>query len=63
VSDTYLRTAADACSAAGSTLVTPEPSHIHIPRPSRIRQSTSPQRQEPEPLLVQLVVAEEEAAA
>jgi hypothetical protein len=38
--DTQVRDDAEARRATGLALARTEPSHIHIPRPSRVRQST-----------------------
>jgi hypothetical protein len=54
--------ATKSCSAASPTLFANEPSHIHIPRPSRIRrQSASPEHDQADPRVLQIVLADEAA--
>jgi hypothetical protein len=72
MSESKIRQATDACSAAGPSLLVPnelvayefvanEPSHIHIPRPSRLRQSASLERTQREATALQLGLADEAA--
>jgi len=61
MSEIKIRQATDACSAAGFTFVADEPSHIHIPRPSRVRLPASPERRELEATALQPILADEAA--
>ena len=71
MSEIHIRQATHACSAAGPNVVfvahevAHEPSHIHIPRPSRISrpaQAASPERKQPEAGALPRILAEEAAA-
>jgi hypothetical protein len=45
--DTELRTVTESPRPTGQDLIPVEPSHIHIPRPSRLRQSVIRARDQP----------------
>jgi hypothetical protein len=57
-----IRQPTDACSAADPHFVANEPSHIHIPRPSRLRQAASLERKELEATVLPRILADEAAA-
>ena len=59
---THIRDITDTCAATGPNLATVEPSHIHVPRPSRVRQATVTHPDERARGPVQLEPALEEAA-
>jgi hypothetical protein len=60
---TQLRAVTDAPrQAIGQDLAAVEPSHIHIPRPSRVKQSSIAPRDDAAPVPVQLDLALEQAA-
>ena len=60
--NTQVREVIEARRAAGPDTARTEPSHIHIPRPSRVRQASVSQREDGDAVPVQLTVAVEEAA-
>jgi hypothetical protein len=62
MSEIKIRQATDACSAAGPRFsLANEPSHIHIPRPSRVRQSATLARKELEATALPRILADEAA--
>jgi hypothetical protein len=62
MSEITLRQPTAAGSPADPHFVAHEPSHIHIPRPSRLRQAASPKPQELQTTVLQPILAEEAAA-
>jgi hypothetical protein len=52
----------DSCAPSTSSLVAVEPSHIHIPRPSRVRQAVVADVEETPSVPVQLDLAFDQAA-
>jgi hypothetical protein len=60
--DIAFRQIPDAPRAAGREMVPVEPSHIHIPRPSRVGRASVTHRGDPVPAPVQLEPALDETA-
>ena len=62
MSDTKLRELIDERRAAGADAAADEPSHIHIPRPSRVQLTPVAQSEDETPVLAQLDLALDDAA-
>ncbi|HEY1297384.1 MAG TPA: hypothetical protein VGJ60_30255 [Chloroflexota bacterium] len=61
MTDPQLREGTHPSQPAAFDVASPEPSHIHIPRPSRLRQATQPRRDDLEQLPLHVALVEDAA--